>query len=82
MHFSVEEYTLYHACAVPFCAYNGMCALAGSQKAANISLKGAHLHVIGDLIQSIGVMVGAALICINPEWYSVCCVLYTLYSIL
>lgn len=43
-------------------------AAKGARKEANINLKGAHLHVIGDLIQSIGVMIGGALIWINPAW--------------
>jgi len=38
------------------------------KKEGNINLKGAYLHVLGDLIQSIGVMIGGALIWYNPEW--------------
>uniref|UniRef100_A0A0D6R0K2 Cation efflux protein cytoplasmic domain-containing protein n=1 Tax=Araucaria cunninghamii TaxID=56994 RepID=A0A0D6R0K2_ARACU len=34
----------------------------------NINVQGAYLHVLGDLIQSIGVMIGGAVIWIKPEW--------------
>ncbi|MCO5605766.1 hypothetical protein L7F22_059950 [Adiantum nelumboides] len=37
-------------------------------KAGNINVKGAWLHVLGDLIQSIGVMIGGAVIWVKPEW--------------
>jgi len=38
-----------------------------SQK-KNINEQGAYLHVLGDLIQSIGVMIGGAVIWWKPEW--------------
>lgn len=38
-----------------------------SQK-KNINVQGAYLHVLGDLIQSIGVMIGGAVIWLKPEW--------------
>ncbi|XP_043699273.1 metal tolerance protein 1-like [Telopea speciosissima] len=34
----------------------------------NLNLQGAYLHVLGDLIQSIGVMIGGAIIWAKPEW--------------
>ncbi|KAJ0565227.1 putative cation efflux protein [Helianthus annuus] len=37
------------------------------KKRGNINVQGAYLHVLGDLIQSIGVMIGAAAIWYNPN---------------
>lgn len=34
----------------------------------NINVQGAYLHVLGDLIQSIGVMIGGGMIWWKPEW--------------
>lgn len=34
----------------------------------NMNLQGAYLHVMGDLIQSIGVMIGGAIIWVKPGW--------------
>ena len=34
----------------------------------NINLQGAYLHVLGDLLQSLGVMIGGAVIWRNPDW--------------
>uniref|UniRef100_A0A0D6QZ64 Cation efflux protein cytoplasmic domain-containing protein n=1 Tax=Araucaria cunninghamii TaxID=56994 RepID=A0A0D6QZ64_ARACU len=34
----------------------------------NINVEGAYIHVLGDLIQSIGVMIGGAVIWVKPEW--------------
>ncbi|CDY55925.1 BnaCnng29540D [Brassica napus] len=34
----------------------------------NINVQGAYLHVLGDLIQSIGVMIGGGMIWYNPKW--------------
>ncbi|KAK4254915.1 hypothetical protein QN277_007990 [Acacia crassicarpa] len=38
------------------------------RNALNINLQGAYLHVIADLIQSVGVMIGGAVIWAKPEW--------------
>ncbi|KAJ8626226.1 hypothetical protein MRB53_019533 [Persea americana] len=38
------------------------------QKQWNINLQGAYLHVLGDSIQSIRVMIGGAIIWFKPEW--------------
>ncbi|CAL1415028.1 unnamed protein product [Linum trigynum] len=38
------------------------------QKKKNINVEGAYLHVLGDSIQSIGVMIGGAVIWYKPEW--------------
>lgn len=37
------------------------------EKKRNINVQGAYLHVLGDLIQSIGVMIGAGIIWYNPN---------------
>lgn len=34
----------------------------------NMNLEGAYLHVMGDLIQSTGVMISAATIWVKPDW--------------
>ncbi|XP_059454701.1 metal tolerance protein 1-like [Corylus avellana] len=38
------------------------------QKKWNINVQGAYLHVLGDSIQSIGAMIGGAIIWYKPEW--------------
>lgn len=38
------------------------------EKQRNINVQGAYLHVLGDSIQSIGVMIGGGLIWYKPEW--------------
>lgn len=38
------------------------------KKKRNINVQGAYLHVLGDSIQSIGVMIGGGIIWYNPEW--------------
>ena len=42
--------------------------LAKDKKKRNINVYGAYLHVLGDCIQSVGVMVGGGLIWWKPEW--------------
>lgn len=45
------------------------CALKElKQKHLNMNLQGAYLHILGDLIQSIGVMIGGAVIWAKPNW--------------
>lgn len=39
-----------------------------NKKPRNINIQGAYLHVLGDSIQSVGVMIGGALIWYKPEW--------------
>ncbi|KMZ72923.1 Metal tolerance protein 1 [Zostera marina] len=38
------------------------------KKQRNINVQGAYLHVLGDSIQSIGVMIGGGIIWYKPEW--------------
>ncbi|XVF53204.1 hypothetical protein PTKIN_Ptkin05aG0081700 [Pterospermum kingtungense] len=41
---------------------------ASQKKERNINVQGAYLHVLGDSIQSVGVMIGGAIIWYKPEW--------------
>ncbi|KAG2676903.1 hypothetical protein I3843_12G075000 [Carya illinoinensis] len=41
---------------------------AKQKKQRNINVQGAYLHVLGDSIQSVGVMIGGAIIWYKPEW--------------
>lgn len=50
--------------------------------AGNINVKGAWLHVVGDLIQSVGVMIGGAIIWVKPEWQIVDLICTLLFSVL
>ncbi|KAH6790644.1 Cation efflux family protein [Perilla frutescens var. frutescens] len=38
------------------------------KKPRNINIQGAYLHILGDSIQSVGVMIGGGLIWYKPEW--------------
>ncbi|MQL91424.1 hypothetical protein Taro_024029 [Colocasia esculenta] len=44
------------------------CSQEKKKKKRNINIQGAYLHVLGDSIQSIGVMIGGAIIWYKPEW--------------
>ncbi|CAJ1933188.1 unnamed protein product [Sphenostylis stenocarpa] len=48
----------------------------------NINLQGAYLHVMADMIQSIGVMISGAIIWAEPEWFIVDLVCTLLFSVL
>ncbi|KAF5477959.1 hypothetical protein F2P56_004562 [Juglans regia] len=41
---------------------------AKQRKQRNINVQGAYLHVLGDSIQSVGVMIGGAIIWYKPQW--------------
>ncbi|KAJ0716634.1 putative cation efflux protein [Helianthus annuus] len=56
--------------------------LENKTKRSNINVQGAYLHVLGDLIQSIGVMIGAAIIWYNPKWKVVDPICTLLFSII
>lgn len=47
---------------------NGSGGGKSEKKLRNLNIQGAYLHVLGDLIQSVGVMIGGAIIWYNPEW--------------
>uniref|UniRef100_A0A7S0BSU3 Cation efflux protein cytoplasmic domain-containing protein n=1 Tax=Rhodosorus marinus TaxID=101924 RepID=A0A7S0BSU3_9RHOD len=49
----------------------GLAALRGiffGENFANVNVRAAYVHVLGDLVQNIGVMIAAAIIWINPSW--------------
>ena len=52
------------------------------RRQSNINIEGAYLHVLGDLIQSIGVMMGGAAIWYNPEWKVIDLICTLLFSVL
>ncbi|XP_057456151.1 metal tolerance protein B-like [Lotus japonicus] len=59
--------------------------LPGSQRnvsVLNFNLQGAYLHVMADMIQSIGVMIGGAVIWAKPEWFIVDLLCTLLFSVL
>lgn len=51
------------------------------KKQRNINVHSAYLHVLGDSIQSIGVMIGGALIWYKPEWKVVDLVCTLIFSV-
>ncbi|XVF22273.1 hypothetical protein REPUB_Repub12eG0159100 [Reevesia pubescens] len=52
------------------------------KKRRNINVQGAYLHVLGDSIQSIGVMIGGAIIWYKPEWKIVDVICTLIFSVL
>jgi zinc transporter 2 len=48
----------------------------------NINVQGAYLHVLGDSIQSIGVMIGGAVIWYKPEWKIIDLICTLIFSII
>lgn len=48
----------------------------------NINLQGAYLHVMADMIQSVGVMIAGAIIWAKPEWFIVDLVCTLIFSVL
>lgn len=52
------------------------------QKKRNINVQGAYLHVLGDSIQSIGVMIGGAIIWYKPEWKIIDLICTLIFSVI
>lgn len=52
------------------------------KKRWNINVQGAYLHVLGDSIQSIGVMIGGAVIWYKPEWKIVDLICTLIFSVI
>ncbi|KAK1420829.1 hypothetical protein QVD17_22719 [Tagetes erecta] len=50
--------------------------------AMNINIKGAYLHVMADMIQSIGVMIAGLVIWVKPEWVMVDLICTLIFSVL
>ncbi|KAK4267090.1 hypothetical protein QN277_023923 [Acacia crassicarpa] len=48
----------------------------------NINVRGAYLHVLGDCIQSVGVMIGGALVWYKPEWKVVDLICTLVFSVI
>ncbi|CAA7044334.1 unnamed protein product [Microthlaspi erraticum] len=48
----------------------------------NINVQGAYLHVLGDSIQSVGVMIGGAVIWYNPKWKIVDLICTLVFSVI
>ncbi|KAF8391105.1 hypothetical protein HHK36_023406 [Tetracentron sinense] len=51
-------------------------------KQRNINVQGAYLHVLGDSIQSIGVMIGGGLIWYKPEWKIIDLICTLIFSVI
>ncbi|RVW95464.1 Metal tolerance protein 1 [Vitis vinifera] len=52
------------------------------KRGRNINVQGAYLHVLGDSIQSIGVMIGGAIIWIKPDWKIVDLICTLIFSVI
>lgn len=52
------------------------------KKQRNINMQGAYLHVLGDSIQSIGVMIGGAIIWYKPEWKIIDLICTLIFSVI
>ncbi|KAI3921533.1 hypothetical protein MKW98_013467 [Papaver atlanticum] len=52
------------------------------KKKRNINIQGAYLHVLGDSIQSIGVMIGGAIIWYKPEWKIIDLICTLIFSVI
>lgn len=48
----------------------------------NINVQGAYLHVLGDLVQSIGVMIGGVVIWVKPSWKIIDLICTLFFSVL
>ncbi|KAK8530881.1 hypothetical protein V6N13_030813 [Hibiscus sabdariffa] len=55
---------------------------APKKKERNINIQGAYLHVLGDSIQSIGVMIGGAMIWWKPEWKIIDLICTLIFSVI
>lgn len=54
----------------------------GKKKRGNINVQGAYLHVLGDSIQSIGVMIGGGMIWYKPEWKIIDLICTLIFSVI
>lgn len=52
------------------------------KKNRNINIQGAYLHVLGDSIQSVGVMVGGAIIWYQPKWKIIDLICTLIFSVI
>lgn len=56
--------------------------LIEKKKKRNINVQGAYLHVLGDSIQSVGVMIGGAIIWYKPEWKIIDLICTLIFSVI
>ncbi|OIT02278.1 PREDICTED: metal tolerance protein B [Nicotiana attenuata] len=59
-------------------------AASSCSKPTNINIEGAYLHVISDLIQSVGVMIAGAIMWFKPEWLVVdllCTIFFSIFAL-
>ncbi|KAG0613824.1 hypothetical protein M758_6G131900 [Ceratodon purpureus] len=49
---------------------------------SNLNLEGAYLHVLGDALQSVGIIIGGAAIWYNPEWKIIDVICTLMFSML
>uniref|UniRef100_A0A7N1A5C1 Metal tolerance protein 1-like n=1 Tax=Kalanchoe fedtschenkoi TaxID=63787 RepID=A0A7N1A5C1_KALFE len=61
---------------------NGQDKEEKKKKQRNINIQGAYLHVLGDSIQSIGVMIGGAVIWYKPEWKIIDLICTLIFSVI
>lgn len=52
------------------------------KKRLNINVQGAYLHALGDSIQSVGVMIGGAIIWYKPEWKIIDLICTLIFSVI
>lgn len=52
------------------------------KKQQNINVQGAYLHVLGDSIQSVGVMIGGGIIWYKPEWKIIDLICTLIFSVI
>ncbi|MCL7043202.1 hypothetical protein MKW94_000420 [Papaver nudicaule] len=52
------------------------------KKRRNINVQGAYLHVLGDSVQSLGVMIGGAIIWYKPEWKIIDLICTLIFSVI
>ncbi|KAI3983816.1 hypothetical protein MKX01_011524 [Papaver californicum] len=61
---------------------NNTIVVGKEKKKRNINIQGAYLHVLGDSIQSIGVMIGGAIIWYKPEWKIIDLICTLIFSVI
>ncbi|KAE8735179.1 Metal tolerance protein 1 [Hibiscus syriacus] len=67
---------------VPLLKTYSDCEKQPEKKERNINIQGAYLHVLGDSIQSIGVMIGGAIIWWKPEWKIIDLICTLIFSVI
>ncbi|KAJ4833300.1 hypothetical protein Tsubulata_004321 [Turnera subulata] len=69
-HLHHHEGELEHSCAMTEQEKSTLVSghVVEEKQVSNINIQGAYLHVVVDLIQSVGVMIAGALIWANPDW--------------